>query len=98
MPPAAAFDIARAEAAEWPVIEQEQNERHRNQHRFAHEAEREEEEDEEIAAERFAPDVARISPESQHEEKAAQHVLPLRHPGDGFDPQGMDGKKRSDQT
>jgi hypothetical protein len=40
------------------------------------------------------PRIAAVRQQREHEEERAQHVLPFRHPGDGFHVQGMQREQR----
>jgi hypothetical protein len=78
-----------------PVIQQQQNHGQRHQHRLAHQAHRKQKHHKPISGKR--PGTARItdiSRDGEHEEQPAEDILALGHPGDGFNPQGMDGKHR----
>ena len=66
-------------------VEEKENERERHQHRLRHEPEREEEPHESEAPAGRTYRVAGVRPESEHPEESAQHVLPFRRPGNGFD-------------
>jgi len=89
---------AEGEAAEGPVIEEEQEKGQGDDARLRHQAERVAEQHQQVIPPgRRPPDVAEIGRQGEHEEEAAQEILPLRHPGDRFGPQGMDGEEGGDE-
>ena len=91
------IERGQPQAAERPHVEQQQHERQRDDHRLREQAERERHGDEKVAPPAGPPDVVRVADEGQHPEEAAQHVLPLRHPGDRLDVQRVDPEQERDQ-
>ena len=86
------------EAAEGPVIEQQQNPGQGHQHRFCHQPKGKEKRDQQISKEgTFARDITGISEQGKHEEDTAEHVLAFRNPCYRFHPQRMYGEHGRDK-
>ena len=90
------FGAGRGEAAQRPVVEQQEHERQCHQHGFGHQAQGKQDDHSQVTCggARLA-DIADIGREREHAEHAAEDILALRNPCDGFDAQRMDGKDRS---
>ena len=81
-----------------PVIEQEKKKRQRDHDRLGKEGEEEQQDNQQIAREGSRlPCVTRVRTHREHEEQAAQDILPLGNPGDRFHVQRMNGEHRSDE-
>ena len=82
-----------AEAAQGPIVQQQEHQRQRDQHRLAHQPQQAKEPYQQVAGQRLAlADIAPIGRQREHEEQAAQDIFALGDPGDRFHAEGMNGK------
>ena len=83
--------------AERPDVEEEQNHRQRHHHRLREEPQDEGGDDEDVVRRAVPSRVTRVRREREHPEQAGQHVLPLRDPRDGLDPERVQREYRGDE-
>ena len=88
-----ALQVLQSEPSQRPEIQKHQDHGDGDEHRLRHEAQNEEKHDDAIVYPPACPAVLHVGKHGEHEEKGAQDILSLRHPGHGFDVQRVEGKE-----
>ena len=90
-------DSALLRSLQGPPVQNEQQERYSYQHLFGHQARRQKCGHQQIARDAGLFNVGRVGQQGKHPEEGAQHIFPLRDPGDGLHMQGMQSEGKGDE-